>query len=288
MKTQRNILIAFIVNLLCSVLECIGGLITGSFAIISDSIHDLGDALSIGVSYFLEKKSRKEPDNKFTYGYMRYSVIGGVFTITILLIGSVLVIIGSVNRIMNPVEIKYNRMIFFAVSGVIMNFLASWVTREGDSINQKAVNLHMLEDVMGWIVVLIGSVIMKFTDISIIDPLMSIGVSIFIFINAIKELKDIADLFLEKVPEGISVEKLANNVKDIEGVLGVHHIHIWSMDGYNRYATMHVITDCEHGEIKQKVRKKLSEHGISHVTLELEKSNEDCGEENCRVIDNRK
>ena len=160
MKTEKNIFIAFILNLSFAVFELFGGLFTGSVAIISDSIHDIGDAASIGISYFLEKKSKKQPDEKYTYGYMRFSVIGGVITTLILLLGSLIVIYNAVLRLISPTAINYDGMIIFAVVGVVVNFCAAFFTRHGDSINQKAVNLHMLEDVLGWIVVLAGAVVL--------------------------------------------------------------------------------------------------------------------------------
>lgn len=283
MKTEKNILIAFILNLSFSIFEFIGGTFTNSVAIVSDSIHDIGDAISIGISYFLEKKSKKQPDATYTYGYARYSVIGSVITTLILLFGSLMVIVNAVGRIINPVEINYNGMIIFAVIGVIVNFGAAYLTKEGDSLNQKAVNLHMLEDVLGWVVVLIGAVVMRFTDISVIDPVMSVAVAVFILVNAIKNLKEVLDLFLEKTPHGISVEEIKAHVSEIEGVLDVHHIHIWSMDGHNNYATMHVVTEEEPHSIKHKIRDELKEHGISHATLELEGKDEGCHDEHCHV-----
>lgn len=287
MKTEKNILIAFLLNLSFSVFEFFGGIFTGSVAIISDAIHDIGDAASIGISYFLEKKSKKQPDELYTYGYARYSVIGSVVTTLILLFGSVAVIYNAVVRVFNPAQIHYDGMIIFAVVGVVVNFCAAFFTREGDSLNQKAVNLHMLEDVLGWAVVLIGAVIMRFTDFALIDPIMSVGVAVFIFVNAIKNLKESVNLFLEKTPCGIDVEELKNHITSIDQVISVHHIHVWSMDGQNNYATMHVVTNCEeHHEIKEKIREELAEHGIGHVTLELEKENEHCHEENCQVTFN--
>ena len=184
MKTEKNILIAFVLNLSFSLIEFVGGIFTGSVAIISDAVHDMGDALSIGIAYALEKKSHKQPDKKYTYGYGRFSVLGGLITTVILFVGSVVVIINAVDRIINPTEINYNGMIAFAIVGVVINFAAAYFTRESGSINQRAVNLHMLEDVLGWVVVLIGAVVMRFTDIAIIDPIMSIGVSVFIFANS--------------------------------------------------------------------------------------------------------
>ena len=283
MKSEKNIFIAFILNLAFSVFEFIGGIFTGSVAIVSDAIHDFGDAAGIGISYFLEKKSKKQPDEKHTYGYARYSVIGSLITTFILLFGSVTVIYNAINRLINPSEIDYNGMIIFAVVGVCVNFCAAYFTRDGDSLNQKAVNLHMLEDVLGWAVVLIGAIIMRFTDWSFIDPVMSVGVSLFIFINAVRNLKEAIDLFLEKTPHGIDIKEIAEHISEIDGVIGVHHIHIWSMDGQSNYATMHVVTNSDSHKIKETIREELLEHGINHATLELETEDERCHEENCSV-----
>ena len=283
MKTERNILIAFILNLIFSVFEFIGGAIVGSVAIVSDAVHDLGDALSIGISYFLERGSKREPDDVFTYGYARLSVMGSLITTVVLLFGSVAVIYNAVLRLFNPVEIDYGKMIIFALFGVVVNFVAAFVTREGDSLNQKAVNLHMLEDVLGWVVVLVGAVVMHFTDWAFIDPLMSIGVSVFIFINALSNLSKIKNLFLEKIPNNINVEHVKEHLMEIDGVVDVHHVHIWSMDGYNNYATMHVVADESGHEIKEKIRHELKELGIVHSTLELEATGEHCHIRDCHV-----
>lgn len=283
MKTQQNILIAFILNLTFSIFEFFGGIFTGSVAIISDSVHDLGDAISIGFSYFLERKSRKQPDNNYTYGYLRFSVLGGIITTFILLFGSIAVIYNAVLRIINPVNINYSGMIIFAIIGAVVNFGAAYFTREGDSINQKAVNLHMLEDMLGWIVVLVGAIVMKFTDFALIDPIMSITVAIFIFINAIKNIKQVLDLFLEKAPDNIDIDEIIEHIKKIDGVLDIHHIHIRSIDGHNNYTTMHIVTEGDFHEIKEKVREELSEHGIGHATLELETPDEHCHHRECHI-----
>jgi len=282
LKTERNILIAFILNISFSVFEFFGGIFTGSVAIISDSIHDLGDAISIGISYFLERKSKKKANKRYTYGYIRYSLLGGVITTTILLVGSILVIINAIKRLYNPIDINYSGMIILAIIGVVLNFLAAYITREGDSINQKSVNLHMLEDVLGWVVVLVGAIIMNFTDIKIFDPLMSIGVALFILVNALKNLKKILDLFLEKTPTDIDIEELKEHLLKIKAVEDIHHIHVWSIDGYNNYATMHIVTKSKNiKEIKQKIREELEEHNICHAILETEE--EACDEKECNI-----
>ena len=271
MKTEKNILLAFLLNIGFSLFELFGGVFTGSIAILSDAIHDFGDALSIGISFFLEKKSKKVPDQKYSYGYVRYSILGVLLTTLILMSGSLLVLYSAIKRIFFPVPIFYDGMLIIALFGTVINFLAAYLTREGDSLNQKSVNLHMLEDVLGWFVVLLGSILMKITDITYLDSLLSMGVAIFIFVHAFRHFKDILDLFLERIPKEISIVEIKEHLLKIEGVLDVHHMHVWSIDGVNHYGTLHVVAkEKERDKIKCKVREELQEHGIGHVTIEME------------------
>ena len=278
MKTEKNILIAFLLNITFSIFELIGGALTGSIAILTDSLHDIGDALSIGISYVLEKKSKKKADSKHTYGYIRYSVAGSLITLVILLLGSAFVIYESIKRLFNPVTINYDGMIIFAIFGVIVNLVATLVTRKGDSLNQKSVNIHMLEDVLGWIVVLIGSILMKFTDITYIDSILSIIVALFILINCAIQFKRIVDIFLEVTPNNIDIEELQKHLLKIDGVKDIHHIHIRSIDGFNNFATLHVVVDKYDPKIKDKVKEELAEHNIAHSTVD-----EDCFDKTCKI-----
>ena len=281
MKADKKILVAFLLNLLFSVFEFFGGLFTGSVAILSDALHDLGDAASIGIAYFLERKSHKKPDSIYTYGYARFSVLGGLLTTVILLVGSVIVIVQAAQRLLDPVEIRYNEMILFAIVGAAVNLFAAFFTRDGDSLNQKAINLHMLEDVLGWLVVLVGAVVMRFTDWAFIDPVLSIGVAVFILWNAAQNLLAVGEMFLEKIPRGICLEEIREHLCSIEGVVDVHHIHIWNMDESSIYATMHIVTDGDPHQVKEMVREELSEHGICHATLETELPGETCHDTDC-------
>ena len=283
MKTEKNILVAFLLNISFSIIEFFGGLITGSIAILSDSVHDLGDALSIGISYFLEKKSKKERNKTYTYGYIKYSVMGSIITTTILLVGSVFVIYESIKRLINPVNINYDGMLILSIFGVIVNFLAAYFTKEGDSLNQKAVNLHMFEDVLGWIVVLIGSILMKFTDIKIIDSILSLIVAVFILYNAFMNLKKVLDIFLEKTPSNIDIDELKQHILSIKGVKDIHHIHIRSIDGYNSVGTFHITVEKYSENIKDEIKEELEEHGIGHSTIEIELENEKCHDKDCEI-----
>lgn len=283
MKTEKNILIAFLLNLGFSVFEFFGGIFTGSVAILSDALHDLGDAISIGISWYFERLSKKQPDKKYTYGYKRYSVLGGLITTTVLIVGSLIVIFNAVLRIFNPVSINYNGMIIFALIGAGVNLCAAFFTKDGDSLNQKAVNLHMLEDVLGWLVVLVGAIIMRFTDIKIIDPILSLVVAVFILINSIKNLKEITGVFLEKTPESLNVDKIKEHLLEVKGVKDVHHIHLWSIDGESNYITMHIVCAGDFAKIKALVKEELTEFGISHSTLEMESEEEACQDKECKI-----
>ncbi len=283
MRTEKNIFIAFILNLLFSGFEFVGGIYTGSIAIISDAVHDLGDAASIGISYLLEKKSKKQPDENYTYGYARYSVVGGAITTIILLFSSFIVIVNAAERIANPTEVNYNGMIIIGIMGIVINLAAAYFTHDGDSINQKAVNLHMLEDVLGWIAVLAGAVIMRFTDFSVIDPLMSMGVAVFIITGCIKNLKKIIDIVLDKTPCGINVSEIKERLLEIDGIKDVHHIHLRSIDGHTSCATLHIVTNSDMHTVKEAARIILNELGVTHTTIETEAVDEHCEELNCSV-----
>ncbi len=285
MKSHKRILAAFLLNLFFSVFEFLGGIFTGSVAILSDALHDTGDALSIGISYFLEKKSKQKPDDNYTYGYGGYSVIGSMIMTLILTFGSAVIIYKSVQRILNPSPVNYNGMLILAVIGLCVNFLAAFVTHGGHSLNEKAVNLHMLEDVMGWAVVLVGAIVMKFTDISIIDPILSLCVAVFVAVNALKTLCEAISLFLEKTPKGLDLNHIREEILQTEGIADVHHIHLWSLDGANNCATMHIVANesADVAALKASVRKMLCEHGISHVTIETELPCEECPHKECNV-----
>ena len=283
MKNEKNFLVAFILNLLFSVFELFGGIFTGSVAILSDAVHDIGDAASIGIAFAFEKKSKRPPDEKYTYGYIGYSLIGSLITTLILIFGSIAVIYNAIEKIISPAEINYNGMIVFAVIGVTVNLAATLLTRGSRSLNQKAVNLHMLEDVLGWTVVLIGAVLMRFTDFYILDPIMSIGIAIFILIHSLKSICKVFELLLKKTPRGIKINKLKNDLCKIDGVIEIHHIHVWSIDTYNNYATMHVVTSDNFNKIKKIIREELKKHNINHSTLELEDIYEHCNDKYCHL-----
>ncbi len=281
--SDTKILIAFLLNFGFAVFEFIGGFLSASVAISSDALHDMGDALSIGISWILERVSKKSPDDVYTYGRGRYSVMGALITYAVLLTGSVLVISGAVKRLLNPVEADAGLMIIFSVIGIAANLVATIVTSKGESLNQKAINLHMLEDVSGWVVVLLGALIMKFTGLWFIDPVMSIGVSLYMIYRVLRNLLEIGEIFLVRAPKGISVDKVREGVLSCGGVSDVHHIHLWSITPENICATLHVVDDGSNEKLKDDVRESLLNLGVHHVTIETEDPGDSCAYRLCTI-----
>ena len=274
MNSQKNMYLAFLLNLFFSAFELIGGVLTGSAAILSDAVHDLGDAASIGFACLLEKKSTRPPDDTHTYGYGRYAALGGLLTTLILVAGSVFAIYGAVRRLILPTPIHYNGMLLFAAAGVIVNTAAAVLTCHGGTLNHRAVNLHMLEDVLGWVVILVGAIVMRFTDFTMLDSLLSIGVAVFILVHAVDNLREALDLFLDRAPRGISVTDLRACASGVEGVTHVYHIHLRALNEQTCDATLHVVTDGNPQAVKAELRRRLSELGIHHVTIEVDIASE--------------
>jgi len=285
-KSEKNIKFAFVLNLLFSIIELIGGFFTNSISIISDSIHDFGDAISIGVAMLLERKSQKKPDDKYTYGYLRYSLLGAFFTSVILLVGSIFVIYNLIPRLINPTEVNYDGMIILAILGVIINGIATKKTAHSHNLNEKSISLHMLEDVLGWLAVLIGSIVIKLTGWYIIDPILSVLITAYILVHVYKNIKEIFKIFLERMPDDIKLDNLKEELSNIELVENIHHIHIWTMDNMHNYITLHarISSNSEPNElecVKCKIRDVLNKYNLKHSTIEIEYNK--CNDEECEI-----
>lgn len=218
MQSDKKILAAFLLNLGFSLFEAIGGFLCGSVAILSDAVHDLGDAAAIGLSYFFEKKSRRAPDDVYTYG--RYSLFGSLFTTLILIAGSVFVLLQAASRLVSPTELREEGMLLMALFGPVVNLAAACFTRGGDSLNQRSVNLHMLEDVAGWAAVLFGALVIRFTGWTLIDPLLSAATALFLLIQAIRNLSCTLEPLSERAPKGLCAEQIREALLAVEGGLG--------------------------------------------------------------------
>jgi len=285
---SKNIKIAFLINLVFTILEIIGGLWTNSMAILSDALHDLGDSISLGVSWFLENYSQKEANHKFTFGYSRFSLLGALFNSIVLIIGSIYILTEAIPRVLNPESIKPKGMLVFAIIGVLANGLAVLRLRKGDSLNEKVVSWHLLEDVLGWFAVLIVSIILIYKEIPVLDPLLSISITIYVLYNITKNLKEVLTVFLQGVPANINIDKIQNLIINKTSAKSVHHTHIWSMEGQKNLLSTHVIVDDKISKnevvtLKNNIKNLLERQGIEHVTIEIDFENEKCEDRKCWV-----
>jgi len=280
-NNSSNIPIAFALNLVFTILEIIGGLYTNSMAILSDALHDLGDSLSLGLAWFLENYSKKNPDKKFTFGYSRFSSLGALLNGLILIGGSIFILSEAIPRILNPEAVKPKGMLLFAIVGIIVNGFAAFKLSGGESLNEKVVRWHLLEDVLGWVAVFIVSIVLMFKDIPVLDPILSIAITLYVIYNVIKNLKDVLTVFLQGVPKDISIDETKEKITNIPNVKSVHHTHIWSLDGEKHLLSTHVIVDDLISKekiiaVKNDIKSIMREENIGHVTVEIEYESEKC------------
>ena len=273
--STKNIKVAFFLNFTFTIFEFIGGYYTNSMAIMADAVHDLGDTISLGLSWNLDKKSKQESDNKYSFGYKRFSLLGALINGVVLFVGSAFILIETIPRLFNPEHAQAEGMFVFAIVGVLVNGFSVVKLKGGKTLNEKMVRWHLIEDVIGWIAVLIVSVVLMFYDLPILDPLLSVAIIAYVLFNVIKNLKETFLVFLQGVPSDIDFNKIEKEILDLDDVRSVHRVHVWSLDGASNVMTIHVvINDVESSremlEAKAKVRAVLSEYAIEHSTIEIE------------------
>ncbi len=273
--------LAFILNLAFTIIEFIGGALTNSMAIMADAVHDLGDTLAIGLGWTLDRVGKKEADDGFTYGYHRLSLLGALINGAILIIGSLWILTEALPRLINPQMPNAVGMIWLAILGVTVNGFAAYKLSGGKTLNEKVLNWHLLEDVLGWVAVLIVSIVLLFVEWPILDPILSIAFTLFILFNVLKRLGQTVRLFLQAAPDRRIAEQTRGELEALEHVAQVHHLHVWSLDGERHVLSAHLLLDTPisretQAEIKSAVKSALEQYDFSHTTIELEDSLETC------------
>ncbi|MBK9275260.1 MAG: cation transporter [Flavobacteriales bacterium] len=277
----RALRTAFLINLAFTGVEVAGGWWTGSIAVLTDALHDAGDCLVLGTAWWLQRVALKGRDAQYSYGYGRFSMLGGWLTSLVLIAGAVGMLVVSVPKVLHPEAPHTTGMIGIALFGLAMNGLAAWRLHAGSTLNERGAYLHLLEDVLGWAAVLVGAVLIHFTGWVVLDPLLSVGISGYILFNAVGTLRRGTAILMQHVPEGIDLAAVRERLLAIPHVRDLHDQHTWSLDGSFVVHTVHlVVADVEHREaldIKCRAREVLRALGIHHATIELEWEGEDCG-----------
>ena len=274
MKAKYTVWVAFFLNLSYAIVEFIAGGIFGSSAVLADSVHDLGDAIAIGISAFLETISNREEDRQYTLGYKRFSLLGALVTAVILITGSILVILENITKLFNPQPVNDEGILWLGMIAVTINVLASLVVRKGQTKNESILSLHFLEDTLGWLAVILMAIVLRFTDWYILDPLLSLVISIFILIKAIPRFWSTLKIFLDAVPEGLDIEQVKNGLERLDNVASLNQLNLWTMDGLEKNAIVHLcLEDWEQmTETKNQVRQLLEERGVQNITIEVDTS----------------
>jgi len=284
----KNIKVAFFLNLGFTIIEIIGGIYTNSLAILSDALHDLGDSLSLGLSWYFQKLSNKGRTKSYSYGYKRFSLLGAIINAIVLAVGSVFILSKAIPQLFNPEQSDAEGMMYLAILGIVVNGAAVLKLRKGISLNEEVVSLHLLEDVLGWAAVLIGSIIMMYVDAPFIDPLLSVLISVYVLYNVFRNLRKSLRVVLQAIPKDISFQKIQKQLEDIPEISEIHDLHIWSMDGNYNVMSVHVKLEKDYklselSEIKEKIRSKLTDESIEHATIEIEGKDEDCSYSDIKI-----
>ena len=278
---QENIKVAFFLNLFFAVAELIGGIYTNSIAILADALHDLGDSITLAISWRLEALSEKGEDSKFSYGYKRFSLLGALVSGVVMLIGSTFVVSEAMQRLITPQESNASGMLVFALAGIAVNGYAAFRTNKGKNLNSRMISWHLIEDLLGWVAVLIVSLILLFRPIKILDPILSLLVTAVVVYNVFRNLIKVLRLFLQGVPESLDVAAIEDEIRIMDKVKDIHHTHLWSLDGEQHVLTTHVVLCMEAKKediraIKNKIRGLTDQYGLSHTTVEFEYLDDDC------------
>lgn len=272
MKAKYTVWLAFFLNLTYAIVEFIAGGVFGSSAVLADSVHDLGDAIAIGISAFLESISNREEDSHYTLGYKRFSLLGAMITAVILMTGSVLVILENIAKIFHPQPVNDEGILWLGIIAVSINVLASLVVRKGKTKNESILSLHFLEDTLGWLAVILMAIILRFTDWYILDPLLSLAISFFILSKALPRFWSTLKIFLDAVPEGVDIQKIKTDLAELDHVASINQLNLWTMDGLEKNAIVHVcLKEMEHMETcKESIRIFLKDCGFQNITIEVD------------------
>lgn len=282
--TVKNIKAAFLLNLIFAVLELVGGLLINSVAILSDALHDLGDSVSLGLAWILERVSTRESNRDYPYGYGRFSLLSAVINALVLVLGSYIIISESIQRLLAPEPARPAGMIAFAVLGILVNGAAFLRLKGEGSQNARVVGWHLLEDVLGWILVLIGGILLMFIDLPIIDPLLALLLSLYVLYNVLRNLGETIGLFLQRTPRNVDLDLVRETLSSCDQVLSSHDTRIWSLDGQHHVLTTHLVIAEDAGkdeilQIKRDCKESLYQAlHLSHITIEVEYPDEACQE----------
>lgn len=272
-KAGKNLAFVFFMNLTFNILVIIGGLATNSMAILADCIHDVADTISIAIAWILEKVAQKDSNEKYSYGYQRFSILGAVIISVFVIIMAFVIINEAIPRLFDPEGVDAGGMLVVAVIGIIFKSVSVYRLHKGETFNERAILFHQLGDVFEWVTILVLSLILMFWDgAPYLDPFVSIGIAIWLIFNLGRNLHKSIEVLLQKTPNNFDVEEFKSQILAIDGIESIGNFHIWSLDGIDSVMTLKVNVDFNKNaeEIKKEIYNISKKYHVVDITIELD------------------
>lgn len=278
-------IVAVGLNLLFVVVEAVAGFVGHSLGLLSDAGHNLSDVFSLILAMIALKLASSHATKRFTYGHRKASVLISLLNAIILLVAVGAIMVESVEKFFHPSEVNGTLIIWTAAVGIVINGVTAWVLsrQQQHDINTRGAFLHMLADTLVSIGVVVSGVVIKYTGWNIVDPIIGLVIAIVILVSTWELLAESLRMSTDAVPEGFDVDDIQNRITAIDGVLNVHHVHIWAISTTETALTCHIVIP-EAGmleEVTDRVKELLDGLGIHHSTLELETRSSHCKDRNC-------
>lgn len=273
--TNKKIVGVFFLNVIIAIVELIAGVVSGSTTLISNFLHDFGDSVVMLLTYFFEKKSLKQRDDIYTYGYRRFSVLGAFINLFVLFVGSILIINFAVHTLFIEKIINEKIVIFISIVGLIVNLIAYIMFKNKKGITEEKIALNFKIDIISLLIILIANIVIWITKIYMIDSLLSIVFGIWILKEVFTNFKEIFYILMQAKPDDVDIEKVMDYLLSIDIIEDIHDLHIWSLDGEDYILSMHlVVSDSTTQEetlvLKENVKIGLEKFGLNHSTIETE------------------
>ncbi len=273
----KNMGITILLNVFITVGQIVGGLISGSVALLSDALHNFSDVISLLLSYITNRIATRKPTEKQTYGLKRAEILSALINSATLIGIAVFLIIEGVKRMLNPQQINFDIVIWFAVGSIVINFLSVLMLHKDskESLNVRSAYLHLLTDVLTSVAVLIGGLLMKFFGIYRIDSILSVVIAVYLIYSSYSLLAESVKILMQFTPKDIDMDSICNKISGLEDVDNIHHVHIWQLNDKETIFEAHVdfnedLMLSNFQNTLTQIENILSERGIHHSNIQPE------------------
>jgi cobalt-zinc-cadmium efflux system protein len=276
-QTSARLSLSLFLTLAFVIIEAGAGIFANSLALLTDAAHNLTDVIALGLTWFAVRVTAQPANAQKTYGYHRAGILVALINSTTLVLISLGIFYEAYRRFMNPPEVQSGILIVVGLIAVVINLVTARLVQHGseNDLNLRSAFVHLMGDVLSTVGAVIAGVIIYFTKANWLDPLVSVLIGFLILYNAWGILRDAVDILLEGTPRDVNIKNMVADIAAVEGVLGIHDIHVWSLTQSLRTMSAHILTDDLHISAGANIQRQISEivrhrYNISHATLQLE------------------